>query len=233
MDDELVHREPSPNCDERALPVSMVVLHYTGMRARGGVERMLDPAAQGQRALHDRRGRHGLPAGPRGQARLARRAQLLARDHRCQLGQHRDRAGQSRARIRLSRVPRRADGGADPAARRDRDAPRHPARQHRRPFGHRPGAQGGSGRAVRLGRARRIRLALPRPTKSTLGDPFDNDGAFLLALERFGYDISDGRKAVVAFQRRWRPSKIDGVVDGEIGAMLFQLLLDRDRGKTR
>ena len=32
--DELVHREvPSPNFDERALPISMVVLHYTEMEA--------------------------------------------------------------------------------------------------------------------------------------------------------------------------------------------------------
>jgi N-acetylmuramoyl-L-alanine amidase len=77
------------------------------------------------------------------------------------------------------------------------------------------------------------RLALPRPAKLELGDPFDNDGAFYLALERFGYDISDGKKAVEAFQRRWRPHKIDGEIDGEIRAILFQLLLDRDQGRTR
>ena len=45
---ELVHREaPSPNWDERQLPVSMVVLHYTGMRdASEALERMCDPAAK-------------------------------------------------------------------------------------------------------------------------------------------------------------------------------------------
>ena len=36
-----------------------------------------------------------------------------------------------------------------------------------------------------------------------------------------------------AFQRRWRPEQIDGVIDGEIRAILFQLLLDRDRGLAR
>ncbi len=77
------------------------------------------------------------------------------------------------------------------------------------------------------------RLALPRPTKLELGDPFDNDGAFYLALERFGYDVSDGKKAVEAFQRRWRPEKIDGEIDGQIRAILFRLLLDRDQGRTR
>ena len=46
--DELVHREvPSPNWDERALPVSMVVLHYTGMpTAEEALERMCDPKAK-------------------------------------------------------------------------------------------------------------------------------------------------------------------------------------------
>ena len=35
-----------------------------------------------------------------------------------------------------------------------------------------------------------------RVPKLALGDPFDNAGAFYLALERFGYDITDGRAAV-------------------------------------
>ena len=77
------------------------------------------------------------------------------------------------------------------------------------------------------------RLCLPRPAKLELGDPFDNDGSFYLALERFGYDITDGKKAVEAFQRRWRPERIDGEIDGEVRAILFQLLLDRDRGQSR
>ena len=34
-------------------------------------------------------------------------------------------------------------------------------------------------------------------------------------------------------QRRWRPEKIDGEIDGQIRAILFQLLLDRDQGRTR
>ena len=55
----------------------------------------------------------------------------------------------------------------------------------------------------------------------------------MLALERWGYDISEPEPAVAAFQRRWRPRIVNGEVDGEIGAMLFALLLDRDRGLTR
>jgi N-acetylmuramoyl-L-alanine amidase len=82
-------------------------------------------------------------------------------------------------------------------------------------------------------RLAQYRLCLERPEKLELGDPFDNDGAFYLALERFGYDITDGRKAVEAFQRRWRPERIDGEIDGQVRAILFQLLLDRDRGLAR
>jgi len=63
--------------------------------------------------------------------------------------------------------------------------------------------------------------------------PYPNDGAFYLALERFGYDITDGLAAVRAFQRRWRPETIDGVIDGETSAILFALLLDRDQGRAR
>jgi N-acetylmuramoyl-L-alanine amidase len=52
----------------------------------------------------------------------------------------------------------------------------------------------------------------------------------MLALERFGYDISDSAAAVTAFQRRFRPELIDGVIDGECRAILLALLLPRPRG---
>jgi len=32
-------------------------------------------------------------------------------------------------------------------------------------------------------------------------DPFWTDAGFLLALERFGYDVTDTQKAVIAFQK--------------------------------
>jgi N-acetylmuramoyl-L-alanine amidase len=58
-----------------------------------------------------------------------------------------------------------------------------------------------------------------------LVDPGWPDAAFFLALERYGYGINDGRAATVAFQRRFRPENIDGVVDGECRAILLSLLL--------
>jgi len=81
-------------------------------------------------------------------------------------------------------------------------------------------------------RLARVRLALPIP-QARLVDPYWSDGAFLLALERFGYDITDGRAATTAFQRRWRTQAIDGMIDGECRALLLSLLLDRDAGRTR
>jgi N-acetylmuramoyl-L-alanine amidase len=51
-------------------------------------------------------------------------------------------------------------------------------------------------------RLAKVGLAIPRPTKN-LVDPGWGDAAFLLALERYGYGIADGPKAVIAFQRRF------------------------------
>jgi N-acetylmuramoyl-L-alanine amidase len=78
-------------------------------------------------------------------------------------------------------------------------------------------------------RLARVRLALPRPCKH-LADPLWTDGGFLLALERFGYDVADGPAAVRAFQRRFRPETIDGVIDGESRAILLSLLTGGDKG---
>ncbi|MEO5972209.1 MAG: N-acetylmuramoyl-L-alanine amidase, partial [Sphingomicrobium sp.] len=72
----------------------------------------------------------------------------------------------------------------------------------------------------------RRRLALPSPTRDLI-DPFWTDAAFLLALERFGYDLAEPDKAVIAFQRRFRPDLIDGIIDGECRAKLLALLLPR------
>jgi len=70
-----------------------------------------------------------------------------------------------------------------------------------------------------------LALEAPRPRIRLL---HENSSAFYLALERFGYDIADGHAAIRAFQRRFRPRIIDGEVDGEIGALLFELLVTRD-----
>lgn len=72
------------------------------------------------------------------------------------------------------------------------------------------------------GRLAMHRIALARPPR-LVADPGWSDAAFGLALERFGYDVTDLRAATVAFQRRFRQANVDGVVDGETRAILFTL----------
>jgi N-acetylmuramoyl-L-alanine amidase len=81
------------------------------------------------------------------------------------------------------------------------------------------------------GRLAKLGLAVPRPTEK-LVDPGWTDAAFLLALERYGYSVADGRAAVVAFQRRFRQENIDGVIDGECRAILWSLLLAYESGSA-
>ncbi len=75
----------------------------------------------------------------------------------------------------------------------------------------------------------KLGLAVPRP-KRNLVDPGWSDAAFLLALGRYGYGIDDGRAAVIAFQRRFRPENVSGEIDGECRAILWSLLLAYEGG---
>jgi N-acetylmuramoyl-L-alanine amidase len=234
MHPELVHRElPSPNWDERALPVTMVVLHYTEMEREAALRRLTDPEAkvsahyfiseEGEVVRlvdEDKRAWHAGASYWRGHRDVNSASVGIELDHPGHaLGYRAFADAQIEALIPLvGDIVRRHDipranvvGHSDVAPARKTDP----------------------GELFPWDWLAEYRLCLPRPQKLKLGDPFDNNGAFYLALERFGYDITDGRKAVEAFQRRWRPERIDGVIDGEVRAILFQLLLDRDAGRTR
>ncbi len=232
--DELVHREtPSPNWNERALPISMVVLHYTGMRtAAEALERMCDPAAEvSAHYMIDEDGTvHRL-------VDEAKRAWHAGRSY------WRGVTDVNSASIGIELVNPGHEWGYRPFTRAQMDSliPLLGAIVSRYDIpranvvGHSdiaPARKEDPGELFEWERLARVRLALPAPSIA-LGAPFPNDGAFLLGLERFGYDISNGRAAVTAFQRRWRPARIDGEIDGELGAILFKLLLERDRGHAR
>ena len=234
MDAELVHHElPSPNWDERALPVTMVVLHYTEMEREAALRRLSDPEAKVSAHYfiseagevvrlvdEDKRAWHAGASYWRG---------------------HRD-VNSASVGIELDN-PGHANGYREfPDVQIDALLPllADIVRRHDIPranvVGHSdvaPARKVDPGELFPWSRLAECRLCLSRPAKLELGDPFPNDGSFYLALERFGYDVTAGRKAVEAFQRRWRPERIDGEIDGELGAILFQLLLDRDSGKTR
>lgn len=233
--DPLVHREvPSPNWNERRLPVTMVVLHYTEMKpVEAALERMCDPAAEVSAHYcvtedgevirlvpEDKRAWHAGRSCWRGIEDVNSASVGIELDHPGHALGYREFAdAQIEALIPLldSIVRRYKIPYANVVAHSDIA----------------PTRKVDPGELFPWARLARYKLCLPRPDTLSLGDPFDNDGAFLLALERYGYDITDPAKAIEAFQRRWRPELIDGVGDGECRAILFRLLLDRDEGRSR
>jgi N-acetylmuramoyl-L-alanine amidase len=234
MKDELVHHTRlSPNCNERKLPISMVVLHYTEMKpVETALERLCDPEAQvsahyliseeGEVTLlvpEEKRAWHAGASFWRGTKDVNSASIGIELDHPGHgLGYRPFEDAQIEALVPLlHRIVQKYD-----IARSNVIAHSDVA----------PARKTDPGELFPWDRLADYGLATPVP-KIEMIDPFDNDGAFYLALERYGYDITDGHKAIEAFQRRWRPHKINGQIDGEIRAILFQLLLDRDRGTAR
>ncbi len=231
---ELVHREaPSPNHDARALPVSMLVLHYTGMPdAAGALERLCDAAAKvSAHYLIDEDGTVTRLVPER------RRAWHAGRSY------WRGTTDVNSASVGIELVNPGHEWGYRPFPEAQMESliplVADIIKRHHIPranvVGHSdvaPARKEDPGELFEWDLLARYRLALPRP-ELRIRSPYANDGAFYLALERFGYDIADGLAAVRAFQRRWRPATIDGVIDGECSAILFALLLDRDQGRSR
>jgi len=236
--DELVHREVlSPNHGERTLPISMVVIHYTEMKPlETALARMCDPAAsvsahyciseEGEvirLVPEDRRAWHAGASYWRGIPDVNSASIGIELDHPGHAPENGGYRGFAEAQIDaliplLARIVKQYDipranvvGHSDVAPMRKVDP----------------------GELFPWDRLAEYRLCLPKPECLAAGNPFHNWGSFFLALERFGYDITDQAKAVEAFERRWRPERITGVPDGEIAAILWQLLLDRDQGRTR
>ena len=221
---------PSPNFDARALPVTMIVLHYTGMQdAQSAIDRLRDPQAKvSAHYVVDEDGRI---------------LRLVAEDKRAW------HAGTSRwrgiedvnsASIGIEIVNPGHEHGYRPFAEEQIDAliplvaeikERH-AVTRGNVVGHSdiaPTRKQDPGELFPWSRLARLRLALPRPTRNLM-DPGWSDAGFLVALDRFGYDVSDKLAAVVAFQRRFRPELIDGTIDGECRCILLALLLPKPQG---
>jgi N-acetylmuramoyl-L-alanine amidase len=55
-------------------------------------------------------------------------------------------------------------------------------------------------------------------------DPAWSDNGTIVALHRYGYDVTDPVAAVIALQRRVRPSRFDGVIDAETRTILRNLV---------
>lgn len=221
---------PSPNFDERTLPVTMIVLHYTGMiDGASAIARLRDPEAKVSAHYvveedgsvlrlvpEDKRAWHAGRSHWRGltdvnSASVGIEIVNPGHDH----GYRTFRAEQIESVVQLVAdiKARHGIGRGDVVAHSD-IAPR----RKRDP-----------GEFFPWSKLARLRLALPRPTRNLM-DPMWSEGGFLLALERFGYDVEDRMAAIMAFQRRFRPELIDGEVDAECRMILLALLLPKPQG---
>jgi N-acetylmuramoyl-L-alanine amidase len=221
---------PSPNHNERKLPISIIVLHYTGMvDAASAIERLCDPEAQVSS--------HYLINEDGQIVRLvdeSRRAWHAGKSH------WRGIDDVNSASIGIEIVNPGHEFGYRPFTEAQYQAllPLMAGLTERYGItrgnivGHSdiaPPRKEDPGELFDWERLAKVRLALPRPVKY-LTDPHWTDSGFLLALERFGYDVIDGPAAVRAFQRRFRPETIDGVIDGQTRAILLSLLTGGDKG---
>lgn len=221
---------PSPNHDARSRPISMIVLHYTDMLgAEEAIKKLCDPTAgvschylvtkTGEvvrMVPEERRAWHAGRSYWRGLTNVNDDSIGIEIDNPGHSNGYEPFPGaQIDAVIRLvADIKQRHKigrgnvvGHSDVAPARKRDP----------------------GELFPWGQLARLRLALPRPTKNLM-DPDWTEAGFLLALERFGYDVSDKLAAIIAFQRRFRPELIDGEIDAECRMILLALLLPRPQG---
>jgi N-acetylmuramoyl-L-alanine amidase len=220
-------KRASPNFDERAAPVSMIVLHYTGMPdAESALDRLTSPEAKvSAHYLVDEDGR------------VFKLVDESKRAWHAGKSRWRGISDVNSASVGIEIVNPGHEFGYRPFPDEQIAAliPLVASIKERHGIsrgnvvGHSdvaPARKEDPGELFPWEALARRRLALPSP-KRDLIDPFWTDGGFLLALERFGYDVTDARKAVIAFQRRFRPDLIDGIIDGECRAKLLALLLPR------
>ncbi|MEL6211485.1 MAG: N-acetylmuramoyl-L-alanine amidase, partial [Pseudomonadota bacterium] len=213
---ELVHAvAASPNFNDRQLPITMAVLHYTEMKPvetalakltseEGGVSAHYLISEEGhvtQLVPEDKRAWHAGKSFWRGVKDVNSASIGIELDHPghdAANGGYRPFAdAQIEALVPLlARIVK------------DYDIPRANVVGHSDVA---PMRKTDPGELFPWDRIAQYGLCLPKPERLDLGDPFHNEGAFYLALERFGYDITEGRKAVEAFERRWRPERITGL----------------------
>lgn len=221
---------PSPNFDERSLPVTMLVLHYTGMPdAASAIDWMTDPVSKV--SAHYCVTEDG---------QVIQMVDESKRAWHAGLAYWRGITDVNSASVGIEIVNPGHEWGYRPFPEEQISAliplvgdivKRHGITRGNI-VGHSdvaPARKQDPGELFPWHRLARLRLALPRPTKNLM-DPHWSDGGFLLALERFGYDITEPVAAIRAFQRRYRPEMIDGIIDGECRSILLALLLPQPQG---
>jgi N-acetylmuramoyl-L-alanine amidase len=229
---------PTPNFDQRRGPPDMVVLHYTGMRTGSeALERMCDPEAKVsahymieedgriyQLAPEERRAWHAGVSfwkGERDINSVSIGIELVNPGH--ELGYQDFPEMQIEALIGLLDAIRgrwtipnaRILGHSDVAPERKID----------------PGEKFPWKRLALDGHGLWVEPDPAPGAPLSLGD--EGAGVFALqaGLTRLGYDSApsgqydaETRTVIEAFQRHWRPERVDGVADGETRARLVRLL---------
>jgi len=216
---------PSPNFGERNLPITMLVLHYTGMQSgAAAIDWLANPASKvSAHYVVDEDGQ------------LVHMVREEQRAQHAGLSYWRGVTDCNSASIGIEIVNPGHEFGYRPFTEAQMDTVtrlvaelvRNYGIDQRNVVGHSdvaPTRKEDPGELFDWERLANLGCAVPRP-RASLVDPGWPEAAFFLALERYGYDINDGRAATVAFQRRFRPENIDGVVDGECRAILLSLLL--------
>lgn len=215
---------PSPNFDTRSLPVSMIVVHYTGMQsAEAALARLADPQAKVsahwvvaedgqvvQMVDETNRAWHAGKSWWRGITDVNSASvgiEVVNPGH--EFGYRPFPAEQmasveklvAKAVRRFNVAPANVVGHSDIAPARKDD----------------PGELFDWPRLASAG------LVMPVPVGGF--DPGWTDIGTLAAMARYGYDVSDAEAVVTAFQRRFRPGRFDGVIDAETRTLLRGVLL--------
>lgn len=228
---------PSPNFDARKLPVDMVVLHYTGMK-KGALERLCDPAAKVSAhylieedgtayALvpEDKRAWHAGVASWQGEADI----------NSCSIGIELANPGhdhgyrdfppaQMAALVMLLRaIVRRHDisiarvlGHSDVAPTRKQD----PGER----FDWEGLAAAGFGLWPEGPADGKWKTLKPGSKGNAVAELQDHLAALGYGLAVNGAYGPETKAVVTAFQRHWRPGRVDGVADAETQARLAALL---------
>ncbi|EMD82923.1 N-acetylmuramoyl-L-alanine amidase [Pacificimonas flava] len=232
-----IAESPSPNQNERALPVSIVVLHYTGMlSAEAARKRLCDPEAEvsahylieedgqiwrlvpeNRRAWHAGR---GYWRGVRDVNSASIGIELANPGHEHGYAAFPEAQIEALTRLlpdileRHGVAPENVIGHSDLAPDRKDD----------------PGEKFPWETLAKRGQAE----ARPHAGGDDIwDDPHWSDVGTMRALGRFGYEADQPERAVTAFQRRWRPDRVDGTIDAETRTILLALLSRRSAGALR
>ncbi len=195
---------PSPNFDDRQLPISILVLHYTGMKdAASAINWLANPEAKV--SAHYVVTEDG---------QIVQMVDEEKRAWHAGRGYWRGITDVNSASVGIEIVNPGHEWGYVPFPEEQMDAvtrlshaivQRHNISSSN-VIGHSdlaPGRKQDPGELFDWERLARHGIALKKPSLK-LGDPPWSDGGFMLALERVGYDITDQNAAVVAFQRPFR-----------------------------